>query len=62
MWSCLRQRKEREQQVLDAMAAGATTIEQMRMQIYPDLDPRLHAAAEIQLQAHLIKLAEEQRI
>jgi glyoxylase-like metal-dependent hydrolase (beta-lactamase superfamily II) len=54
-------RLEREQQVLDAIAAGATTVEEMRARIYPDLDPRLHGAAEIQITAHLIKLREEGR-
>ena len=52
-------RLERERQVLDAVRAGATTVREMRERIYADLDPRLHAAAEIQLQAHLIKLKEE---
>jgi len=30
--------------------------------IYPDLDARLHGAAEIQINAHLIKLREEARV
>jgi glyoxylase-like metal-dependent hydrolase (beta-lactamase superfamily II) len=51
----------REQQVLDAIAAGATSPMEMRSRIYPDLDPRLHAAAEIQIEAHLVKLREEGR-
>jgi hypothetical protein len=34
----------------------------MRKRIYPDLDERLHEAAEIQIEAHLIKLREENRI
>lgn len=54
-------RLERERQVLDAMAAGAQTPAEMRARIYPDLDPRLHGAAEIQIQAHLIKIAEDRR-
>lgn len=54
-------RLERERQVLEAFAAGATTIAELRERIYPDLDPRLHRAAEIQMQAHVIKLAEEGR-
>ena len=54
-------RLERERQVLEALAAGARSLPAMRERIYPDLDPRLHAAAEIQLQAHLIKLEEEGR-
>jgi glyoxylase-like metal-dependent hydrolase (beta-lactamase superfamily II) len=54
-------RLERERQVVDALAAGATSAAAMRAAIYPDLDPRLHGAAEIQLTAHLIKLVEEGR-
>lgn len=54
-------RLERERQVLDALARGASTIPEMRALIYPDLDERLHRAAEIQLRAHLIKLEEEGR-
>jgi glyoxylase-like metal-dependent hydrolase (beta-lactamase superfamily II) len=52
-------RLERERQVIEALAAGATTVEEMRARIYPDLDPRLHGAAEIQITAHQIKLQEE---
>lgn len=55
-------RLERERQVLEAIAAGAATIPAMRLRIYPELDERLHRAAEIQLTAHLIKLAEESRV
>ncbi|HVR38035.1 MAG TPA: MBL fold metallo-hydrolase [Thermoanaerobaculia bacterium] len=54
-------RLQREQQVLDAIARGATSTEEMRAIIYPDLDPRLHRAAEIQVTAHLEKLREEGR-
>lgn len=54
-------RLQREQQVLDALASGATTAAEMRAIIYPELDPRLHGAAEIQIEAHLIKLREEGR-
>ena len=52
-------RVERERQVLDAIAAGAKTAQEMRARIYPELDPRLHGAAETQIAAHLIKLREE---
>lgn len=52
-------RLDRERQVLDAIAAGAATVAEMRQRIYPDLDPRLHGAAEIQVRAHLAKLAED---
>jgi glyoxylase-like metal-dependent hydrolase (beta-lactamase superfamily II) len=52
-------RLERERQVLEAVASGATTAAEMRALIYPTLDARLHGAAEIQIEAHLIKLREE---
>jgi glyoxylase-like metal-dependent hydrolase (beta-lactamase superfamily II) len=55
-------RLERERQVLDAHTAGARTPTEMRQRIYPDLDERLHKAAEIQIEAHLIKLREEGRL
>ena len=55
-------RLERERQVLDALEAGAGTVAQLRERIYPDLDPRLHGAAEIQIKAHLTKLIEEGRV
>jgi glyoxylase-like metal-dependent hydrolase (beta-lactamase superfamily II) len=52
-------RLERERQILDAIASGATTIPAMRARIYPDLDSRLHRAAEMQIEAHLEKLKAE---
>ncbi len=52
-------RLQREQQVLAAMAGGARTSAEIRKVIYPDLDPRLEKAAEIQIGAHLEKLREE---
>ncbi len=55
-------RLQREQQVVEALAAGLTTPAEMRARIYPALDPRLHGAAEIQIGAHLIKLREEGRL
>jgi glyoxylase-like metal-dependent hydrolase (beta-lactamase superfamily II) len=55
-------RLEREQQILDSLAAGATSAHAIRERIYPDLDPRLHGAAEIQIEAHLVKLREEGRV
>ncbi|HEX2061241.1 MAG TPA: NUDIX hydrolase, partial [Thermoanaerobaculia bacterium] len=53
---------ERERQVLEAWRAGAQTAAELRLRIYPDLDERLHRAAEIQIEAHLIKLREEGRV
>ena len=55
-------RLQRERQVLDAIAQGAKTLGDMRLAIYPELDERLHHAAEIQINAHLIKLREEGRV
>jgi glyoxylase-like metal-dependent hydrolase (beta-lactamase superfamily II) len=52
-------RLERERQVAGALDAGLTDLAAIRARIYPDLDPRLHKAAEIQIEAHLIKLREE---
>jgi glyoxylase-like metal-dependent hydrolase (beta-lactamase superfamily II) len=55
-------RLQREQQVVDALAAGAHSIPEMRRRIYPELDTRLHVGAEGQISAHLIKLQEEGRV
>jgi glyoxylase-like metal-dependent hydrolase (beta-lactamase superfamily II) len=52
-------RLAREQQLIEAIRGGASTIPQMRQRIYPVLDERLQGAAEIQITAHLIKLGEE---
>jgi glyoxylase-like metal-dependent hydrolase (beta-lactamase superfamily II) len=55
-------RLAREQQVIATIQQSAQTIPELRRKIYPDLDPRLERAAEVQLLAHLIKLVEEGRI
>jgi glyoxylase-like metal-dependent hydrolase (beta-lactamase superfamily II) len=55
-------RLQREQQIIDALDAGAHTIPEMRRRIYANLDPRLEKAAEVQIAAHLIKLQEEGRV
>jgi glyoxylase-like metal-dependent hydrolase (beta-lactamase superfamily II) len=52
-------RLQRERQVIAALRAGAYTTAEIRQIIYPDLDPRLAPAAEIQITAHLEKLKEE---
>jgi len=52
-------RLDRERQVIAALRGGAHTIPELRKVIYPDLDARLHGAAEVQIQAHLIKLRAE---
>lgn len=55
-------RLERERQVLEAVSAGARTVPELRARIYPELDPRLHGAAETQMTAHLAKLIDERRV
>ena len=55
-------RLQREEEVLDAWQHGARTAQEMRVFIYPDLDVRLRHAAEIQIEAHLIKLRDEGRL
>lgn len=55
-------RLDREQQLLETLKGGATTIPQMRQVVYGDLDQRLQDAAEGQIRAHLIKLIDEQRV
>lgn len=55
-------RREREHQVLAAIAAGAQHIAEIRARVYPQLDQRLHRAAEGSVLAHLEKLAAEGRV
>ena len=49
-------RRQREAQVVAAVSSGAVTVLEMRERIYPDVDPRLHGAAESQIEAHLADL------
>lgn len=55
-------RHERERQVADALRAGASTAEEIRARVYPDLDPRLARAAEGSVLAHLDKLVRQGRV
>ena len=55
-------RLERERQVLRTLRAGTASIEELVRQIYPELDSRLHQAAEGQILAHLIKLEQEGKV
>jgi glyoxylase-like metal-dependent hydrolase (beta-lactamase superfamily II) len=55
-------RLAREAQIVEALRRRAATIPELRETIYPDLDPRLAGAAEVQLLAHLIKLVGEGRV
>jgi glyoxylase-like metal-dependent hydrolase (beta-lactamase superfamily II) len=52
----------REKEVMSLLAERPMSVAAMRSRIYPHLDSRLHGAAEIQITAHLIKLAEEGRV
>jgi len=49
-------RAERERQIVDAMAAGARTVEEVVARVYPELPESLRAAAEETVEAHLKKL------
>jgi glyoxylase-like metal-dependent hydrolase (beta-lactamase superfamily II) len=52
-------RLQREAQVLEAIDAGAREVVDMVARIYADVDPHLHAAAALSVQAHLRKLVDE---
>ena len=55
-------RREREAQVLAALAAGARTPAAIVAQVYAGVDPALHPAAELSVRAELAKLAGEGRV
>ncbi len=55
-------RAEREAQVLSALAAGDTTVDDILARIYPGLKPALEGFARESILAHLIKLEGEQRV
>ena len=55
-------RAERERQVLDALDAGAATIDDFLPRIYPDLKPALEPMARETVLAHLVKLESEGRV
>jgi glyoxylase-like metal-dependent hydrolase (beta-lactamase superfamily II) len=55
-------RREREEQILEAVAAGPRTPGEIAAALYPRLDPRLHPAAEGTVLAHLLKLVREGRV
>ncbi len=55
-------RLEREAQVLARLAAGDRTIAAMVPALYAAVDPRLWPAANLSVQAHLIKLVKEGRV
>lgn len=55
-------RRERERQVLQALAAGDVTPAQIVARVYADVDAALHPAAERSVRAHLDKLVDEERV
>jgi len=54
-------RKEREVQVLEGLAAGLATPEELVARIYIDVDPVLHPVAAMSVRAHLAELAQRGR-
>jgi glyoxylase-like metal-dependent hydrolase (beta-lactamase superfamily II) len=58
----LEHRAQRERQVLDALDAGASTIDDFLPRIYPSLRPALQPMARETVLAHLIKLETEGRV
>jgi glyoxylase-like metal-dependent hydrolase (beta-lactamase superfamily II) len=54
-------RNERERQVLDALAAGARSVDDVIDHVYAGLDTRLRFAAGMSVRAHLDKLVAEGR-
>jgi glyoxylase-like metal-dependent hydrolase (beta-lactamase superfamily II) len=54
-------RLQREQQLLDALGRGTSTVDALVASIYPDVHPDLAAAAAENVRAHLEKLRDEGR-
>jgi len=52
-------RIQRERQIVEAMAGGAKTVEEIVARVYPELPPSLRAAAEQTVEAHVRKLTSE---
>lgn len=49
----------RERQILDALSSGPLAVSAIVTQVYPELDPQLVPAAELQVRTHLQKLERE---
>ena len=59
----LAHRREREEQILAAVAdAGTTKIDALVKQIYTDVPDELHPVARYSVHAHLLKLANEGKV
>src|SRR5262249_3051135 len=54
-------RADREQQIVDGLKAGATTIDALVDRIYVGITPGLRGHAARNVQAHLLKLEDERR-
>jgi glyoxylase-like metal-dependent hydrolase (beta-lactamase superfamily II) len=57
----IQHRADREQQVIDGLSAGLTSIDALVERIYPDLASGLRGHAGRNVQAHLFKLENEHR-
>ncbi len=55
-------RRERDEAILKALAAGDESIPDIVARVYAGLDPRLHAAAGRSVLAHLIQLVETEKV
>jgi glyoxylase-like metal-dependent hydrolase (beta-lactamase superfamily II) len=55
-------RESREAQILDSIRSGDKTIEAMVLEMYAEIDPRLHPAAARSVLSHLIHLVETNRV
>jgi glyoxylase-like metal-dependent hydrolase (beta-lactamase superfamily II) len=52
-------RREREQQILEGLRGGESSVTQLVLRLYPDIAPALRAAAAQQVMAHLLHLAQK---
>ena len=55
-------RLKREAKVLSNLSSAPVAIDQLVVCVYDDVDPSLHRMAELSLHAHLIKLAQDDRV
>lgn len=55
-------REMRERQIIAALGEGAASPNDLRQRIYPDLQPALHDAAEMQMRAHLDLLVRKKMV
>jgi glyoxylase-like metal-dependent hydrolase (beta-lactamase superfamily II) len=58
----LEHRRQRHEEILDAIRGGAASIDEIVEVVYRDVDPALHPLAARSVDAHLVLLFEEGRI